>query len=112
MNTNKISAAMPEVGGESPGGLTAESPPTCKQPAEPAGALEPFPTDKTQCAVAGTSFPKRIDAEKALRGIGLSSRHAKRIIAGGWVAAFKNAEELDAAEVVEEIRKLIPRLRA
>lgn len=53
--------------------------------------------------------PSRRDAERALRELGLSARQAKRIIAAGWAAAFKDAGEAD--ELIEALEASIARLR-
>jgi hypothetical protein len=102
------------------GGFTGESPPALpppqgasfgKQPPEPVGDLtQPVVGHAPPCtpvAATGTSANRR-DAEKALRALGLSARQAKRVIAAGWTAAFKDEQDgTTAEEVVETIRKTI-----
>jgi hypothetical protein len=60
--------------------------------------------------VEGRAAPSRRDAERALRDVGLSARQAKRVISGGWAAAFKE-DAGDAAELLEALQQFTDRLR-
>lgn len=52
-------------------------------------------------------IPSRLEIEQALRAAGLSSRQAKKLLAGGWrlVVGDENAEEAELIEHLDEMQK-------
>ena len=62
------------------------------------------------CAAAAQPAPTKREVERALLACGLSPRQAKRLVAGGWPAAFKASSEAD--ELVDLVQESIERLRA